>query len=92
MLKNDIKNRIKSIQNEAINNLIHFANETAKLYLKELSVNSKIKKQELDRIVKEKKNAEEIQKTIENMQMILNGMEPTIKAVRERKEGIDANI
>ena len=57
---------MKSIQNEAINNLIDFANETAVTYIEELSANAKATKEELDRIMEEKKNAEEIAEAIKN--------------------------
>ncbi len=89
---NRIQTRIKSIQDEAINNLIDFTNQTAATYTKELAANAQAKKDELDRIIKEKEDAEEIQKSIESMQMILEWMDPLVKAMKERKEGIDVYV
>lgn len=51
----NILNRITNIQNQAINNLIDFANETSKTYIQELANNSKSKKSELDNLLNEKK-------------------------------------
>ncbi len=92
MIKSSIQSRIKSIQNEAISNLIDFANQTAATYTEELAANAKAKKEELDRIMEEKKNAEEIQETIENMQKLSIQISPLVKVARERKGGIDANV
>ena len=92
LIKSSIQSRIKSIQNEAISNLIDFANQTAATYTEELAANAKAKKEELDRIMEEKKNAEEIQETIENMQKLSIQISPLVKVARERKGGIDANV
>lgn len=91
-IKSSIQTRIKSIQNEAINNLIDFANQTAATYTEELAANAKAKKEELDKIMEQKKNAEEIQETIETMQKILDRIAPLVKIVSERKGGIDSNV
>ena len=77
---------MKSIQNEAINNLIDFANETAVTYIEELSANAKATKEELDRIMEEKKNAEEIAEAIKTMQNIINRISSSMKTVSEWKE------
>jgi len=57
-----------------------------------LAANAKAKKEELDKIMEQKKNAEEIQETIETMQKILDRIAPLVKIVSERKGGIDSNV
>lgn len=91
-IKSSIQTRLKSIQNEAINNLIDFANETAVTYIEELSANAKATKEELDRIMEEKKNAEEIAEAIKTMQNIINRISSSMKTVSEWKGGIDSNV
>lgn len=64
LIKSSIQTRIKSIQNEAINNLIDFANETAATYTEELAANAKAKKEELDRIMEEKRMQRKFKKLL----------------------------
>lgn len=92
ILKPDIMGRINVIQNKAINNLIAFANSTSEIYIKELSANAKTKKEELDRIMEEKKNAEELKLAIEHMNVLLVQIHPLVSNAKEIKGGIDSNV
>lgn len=92
LIESNIQNRIKSIQNEVISNLIDFANQTAATYTEELAANAKAKKEELYRIMEEKKNAEEIAEAIKTMQNIINRISSSVKTVSEWKGGIDSNV
>jgi len=92
LIESNIQNRINSIQNEVISNLIDFANQTAATYTEELAANAKAKKEELYRIMEEKKNAEEIAEAIKTMQNIINRISSSVKTVSEWKGGIDSNV
>lgn len=92
LIKTDIQTRIKSIQNDAINKLIDFAENTAETYRQELVGNAEVKQEELRKLMEEKKNAEEIQELIENMQKLLDQISPLVKAARKIKGGIDENV
>ncbi|WP_410501812.1 dynamin family protein [Exiguobacterium acetylicum] len=91
-IKSSIQKRINSIQNEAVSNLINFALQTTETYTDELKENAKIKKEELDRIMEEKKNSEEIQERIKLLRGIREKIVICIRDVNERKGGIDTNV
>lgn len=92
LIKNSIEERITKIQKDAISNLIGFANDTQAAYISELFANAKSKKEELNRISEEKKNAEEIQEMIEDKQKYHKDIVPKIEVIREIKGGIDAHV
>lgn len=92
LIKTDIQTRIKLIQNDAIEELIDFAKNTAETYREALAENVEVKQEEWRKLLEEKKNAEEIQESIENMQKLFDQISPLVKAARKIKGGIDENV
>lgn len=92
ILKPNILNRINDIQNQAINNLIDFANGTSKTYIEELAGNSKNKKDELDKLLQEKKTTDEINNKIQELRCLIEEIDPMVQNMQKIKGGIDSNV
>lgn len=92
LVKNSISDRIEDIKNQAIRDLRTFVSQTTTKYTAELNRNANEKKDELNEVKHDKKNADEIAVMLRNMRVLLSSIEPQKQTVRELKGGIDGNV
>lgn len=92
LVKDSINERIETIKQQAIRDLRSFVGHTITTYTNELAKNADNKKEELRKIKNDKKTAEEIILHIEELEMLLNSLEPKNKNISELKGGIDSNV
>ena len=92
LLSNNLSERLESIKNQAVRGLKVFVSNTVTVYTKELAKNAEQKKIELQKIMDDKKTAEELQELINKLTNELNVIEPVKKRVEELKGGIDGIV
>ena len=92
LVKNSISERIDSIKNQAIKDLRSFVGHTVKTYTDELYKNAETKREELRKINRDKKNAEEIAMLIGELEALLSIIMDNSKSVSELKGGIDSDV
>ncbi|WP_110114919.1 dynamin family protein [Bacillus sp. CGMCC 1.16541] len=92
LVKDSIIDRLDKIKNDVIRDLNTFVIDTSNIYIDELARNAQEKKDELTKIAKEKKNAEEIQETILELRSFVKRIEPNKEMITEIKGGIDSYV
>lgn len=89
LVRDNIKERIDEIKNQAVIDTKNFVKETTISYSKELAQNANIKKIELKSIIQAKQTADEIQITIKEMENLLEQLKPMSEQIKGLKGGIE---
>ena len=92
LVKDSILERIEGIKQQAIKDLRSFVRHTVAAYTKELARNAEAKQEELTRIKKEKKSADEIAEILKKLNELLGMINPKENFAKELKGGIDGNV
>ena len=92
LFKESIIERLEDIRNQAVREMRAFVAHTVKAYTFELSKNAGIKRNELEKIKLEKKNADEIYQRITELKNELIAITDAQKYVEELKGGIDGIV
>lgn len=92
LVKNSILERMDGIKQQAVKDLRSFVRHTVIAYTKELARNADAKRDELTRIKKEKKTADEIAIILNELNGLLGVINPNENLVKELKGGIDGNV
>ena len=92
LFSNSISERLESIKNQAVRDLLSFVSHTVTAYTKELARNADQKRADLAKIKNDKKTADELQKLIDDLKKELSLIQPAQKEVEELKGGIDGIV
>ena len=92
LVKNSILERMDGIKQKAVKDLRSFVQHTVIAYTKELARNADAKRDELTRIKKEKRTADEIAVILKGLNELLAAINPKETFVKELKGGIDGNV
>lgn len=92
LVKDSILERMDEIKQQAIRDLRSFVQLAAVAYTNELRRNAEAKREELTRIKKEKRSADEIAEILKKLNELLGMINPKENFAKELKGGIDGNV
>ena len=92
IVKNNVMERLETIENDLIENLEDFVEKIRTKYIEELKQNAETKKKELDAIMEAKATAEQIMKIVDGLGIFANRLKEAEADARKIKGGIEKNV
>ena len=91
-VRDGIDAKLENIKEQVVRDLTQFVVRVITAYTRELKKNADAKKAEIEKIVEDKRNAEQIQILINDLKQLIESITPNQKAIDELKGGIDSNV
>lgn len=91
-VRDGIDAKLENIKNDVVRDLTQFVSRVINAYTHELWKNADAKKAEIEKIVEDKRKAEQIQILISDLSQLVESIAPNQKAIEELKGGIDSNV
>ena len=91
-VRGGIDAKLVNIKEQVVEDLTQFVKRVKTAYKDELQKNADAKKAEIEKIVEDKRNAEQIQILINDLKQLIESITPNQKAIDELKGGIDSNV
>ena len=91
-VRDGIDEKLENIKEKVVEDLITFVGKVIVAYNSELKKNADAKKAEIEKVVEDKRKAEQIQALISDLSQLVESITPNQKAIDELKGGIDSNV